>query len=200
MANLRTIIGVALFALLLFVLAPSLLQRVVVARASRRNGCASPIRLAAKDPIFGLDTVADNMRTMAKKRRIKMIYSQFEQYGRTFESWPFGRRVISTVDARNIQFVLSTEHTKFGVGPVRELAQTPMTGKGIITSDGEVWRHGRNMIRPTFTRDHIADGDMFEKHVKRFLDLLPKDEGTVDLQPLLDRLVGRCLTYLVTRC
>lgn len=166
-------------------------------RASRRNGCASPARLAAKDPIFGLDTVADNMRAMAEKRRIKMIYSQFGHYGRTFESWPFGRRVISTVDTRNVQFVLSTEHKKFGIGPIRELAQTPMTGKGIITSDGEVWRHGRDMIRPTFTRDHIANRDMFENHVKRFLELLPKDEETVDLQPLFDRLVGCCLTYYV---
>lgn len=64
-----------------------------------------------------------------------------------------------------------------------------MTGKGIITSDGGLWKFGREMIRPTFTRAQIADREVFERHVKRFLELLPQDEATVDLQPLFDRLI-----------
>jgi hypothetical protein len=40
------------------------------------------------------------------------------------------------------------------------------------------------MIRPNFTRSQVADLDGLEKHVQRFVNLLPRDGSTVDLQPL----------------
>lgn len=176
-------------AALLFLLVPPIQRRISLARASKRYGCATPPRLPAKDKIWGIDTVMNILQSTKEHRRLKTMYSHYEKLGKTFESWPFGRRVVSTIDARNIQFVLSAEHEKFGVGPVRELAQSPMTGKGIITSDGDVWRQGRAMIRPTFTRSNIADMEMFGKHVDRLFNLLPKTEEAVDLLPLLHRLV-----------
>lgn len=199
MASLGAIAGALALALVLLIVVPPTKRRIGAARASKRYGCAAPPRLPAKDPVFGIDTVRDSMRAAKENRRIKTIYSQYQKYGRTFESWPFGRRVVSTVDARNIQFILATEHEKFGVGPVRELAQVPMTGKGIITSDGEVWRHGRDMIRPTFTRSQINDPEMFDRHVGRFLALLPNNDDTVDLKELFDRLVSTSalLTHLI---
>jgi cytochrome P450 len=73
-----------------------------------------------------------------------------------------------------------------------------MTGKGIITSDGEAWAHGRSLIRPTFTRSQIADRAMFGNHVDNFLKVVNDTQrvnGAIDLQPWFDRLV-RCLTSL----
>ncbi|KAF2657814.1 cytochrome P450 [Lophiostoma macrostomum CBS 122681] len=171
---------------------PSIRHRISIFQAAKLRDCAAPPRLPSKDPIFGLDTGLVNLRWMRENRRIREIYKQVQTYGKTFESWPFGRRVITTADARNIQHVLATEHEKFGVGPVRELAQTPMTGKGIITSDGGVWAHGRSLIRPTFTRSQIADRVMIEGHVDRFLDAVDDAQRAdvgVDLQPWFDRLI-----------
>ena len=102
--------------------------------------------------IFGIDTVLSNLNAMKTHSRMKMIYRQVQQAGSTFEAWHFARRVITTVNARNIQFVLSTENEKFSVGPVREIAQTAMTGRGIITSDGHIWMREQSLIRTIFTR------------------------------------------------
>jgi cytochrome P450 len=86
-------------------------------------------------------------------------------WGRQFEFYLFERRVIATIDPHNVQFALATEFEKFGVGPARERATVPMMGRGIICADGKIWREGRDLIMPTFTRSQIADRDVFEKHV-----------------------------------
>jgi cytochrome P450 len=165
-------------------------RRLELAKISRSQNCALPPRIPSRDPFFGTDTVLEIFSALQNNVRIKKIVSQHQKYGMTFESFPFGRRVISTVDARNIQVVLSTQHEKFGVGPVREGATGPMLGKGIIASDGENWMHGRAMIKPTFMRSQIADRVVFEGFVGRFLEMLDGEGKVVDLQPLFDRLVS----------
>ncbi|KAF2205339.1 cytochrome P450 [Delitschia confertaspora ATCC 74209] len=161
----------------------------ILARETRLYGCAAPVTVPSWDQFFGLDTAYRNLRAMKENRRMKDIYAQIQAYGHTFQSFPFGRRTIFTADARNVQFVYATEHEKFGVGPIRERAQSPLTGRGIITSDGAVWGHARDLIKPTFTRSQIADRESFDVHVERFLELLPQDGSTVDLQHLFDRLI-----------
>jgi cytochrome P450 len=159
-------------------------------RAARRSGCSAPPRLPSKDPIFGIDNVLADLRQRKEKRKIRTLYATFQKLGKTFEFYPFGRRVIATVDPRNVQFVLATEFEKFGVGPARETATVPMMGRGIICADGKKWREGRDLIMPTFTRIQIADREMFDKHVQRFLGRLPSDGCMTDLGPLFDQLVG----------
>jgi cytochrome P450 len=112
-----------------------------------------------------------------------------QKYGHTYQSFPFARRTITITSARNIQTVLSLEHEKFGVRPIRGPAQE-MTGPGIIVNDGKVWEHARAMIRPAFTRTLIANRELFDVHVERFFELLPTNGSVIDLQPLFDRLVG----------
>ncbi|KAF2123206.1 n-alkane-inducible cytochrome P450 [Lophiotrema nucula] len=164
-------------------------RRVAISDAAKRYGAADPPSLPSKDPVFGSDNVRFMMQQMAKDRRIKSIYEQLHTYGFTFQSWPFGKRVVSTVDPRNIQFVFATEAENFGVGPQRENAQSPMTGKGLITSDDPMWSKMRPLIRPTFTRTQINDKDVFNVHVTRFLNLLPTDGSKVNLRPLFERLI-----------
>ena len=182
--------AIILTLLILLFIVSQIRYRITYRRASKRYGCAPPPRLASKDPIFGVDNVLTDMKQRRQKRKIRSWYNTFRSLGRTFEFFPFGRRVIATVDARNVHFVLVTGFKKFGVGPAREKATMPMMGRGIICADGEPWRKGRDLILPTFARSQIADRDMFEKHVQRFMERLPHDETTVDLAPLFDRLVS----------
>jgi cytochrome P450 len=156
--------------------------------ASSKHGCASPKTLPSRDPFFGLDTVAATFKSIRDHCRMRNTQTQTRLYGHTFQSFPFGRRVITTVSPRNVQTVLSLQHEKFGVGPMRKPAEA-MVGKGIISNDGKIWEHGRSLMRPAFTRSQIADRGMFEKHVERLLALLPQDASAVDLQPLFDKLV-----------
>lgn len=188
--NLLVSVAVILTLPTLLFIVPRIRYTIAYRRALKRYGCAPPPRLPSKDPIFGVDNVLIDMKQRKEKRRVRSLYNTFRSLGKTFEFFPFGRRVIATVDARNVRFVLATDFKKFGVGPAREKATMPMMGRGIICVDGEPWRKGRDLILPTFARSQIADRDMFEKHVQRFMERLPHDGTTVDLAPLFDRLVS----------
>jgi cytochrome P450 len=184
-----TSIALACSSLLVYLVSFTYLRRSYFLHyTSNKDGCELPISLPSKDPLFGLDTFFATMKAMKNHCRMRTIQAQARTYGHTFQSFPFGRRVITTTSARNIQHVLSLEHNKFGVGLVRGPA-VAMTGTGIISNDGKVWEHARAMIRPCFTRSQVADREMFDVHLERFLALLPEEGAAVDLQPLFDRLV-----------
>jgi cytochrome P450 len=168
--------------------------KAALSGASEKNHCGEPRALPSRDPIFGLDTVIQGFRQMKEHRRMKSTYETFQRYGHTYQSFPFGRRSVSTIYPQNLQMIF-TENDTFGVGPLREQASEPMIGRGIVSSDGAVWAHARTMIKPTFNKSQIADRKMFSAHVERFLQLLPRDGSGVDLQPLFDRLV-RCFPLL----
>ena len=40
------------------------------------------------------------------------------------------------------------------------------------------------MVRPNFTRQQVADLDMFEQHMAHLIDSVPRDGSAVDLQDL----------------
>ncbi|TGO57552.1 hypothetical protein BCON_0064g00200 [Botryotinia convoluta] len=46
-------------------------------------------------------------------------------------------------------------------------------------------------MRPTFTRTNVANLPAFEKNLQKFFKLLPEDGSTVDLKPLLCKLLGK---------
>jgi cytochrome P450 len=190
MGVLKTLASTLAVVFLLRVIFLRVYSRLELAKISRSQNCAAPPRIPSRDPFLGIDTVLNNFRALKNNVRIKQVVSQHQKYGTTFESFAFGRRVISTIDPRNIQAVLSTQHERFGVGPVREGAVEPMLGKGIISSDGETWMHGRAMVKPTFTRGQIADPVVFEGFMKRFLEVVDGERGVVDLQPWFDKLVS----------
>lgn len=186
----KTLVGTLAVIFVLRAIFLRVYRRLELAKISRSQNCAAPPRIPSRDPFFGIDTILDNFHSLKNNFRIKQVVAQHQKYGTTFESFPFGRRVISTADARNIQAVLSTQHEKFGVGPIREGATGPMLGNGIIASDGEAWMHGRAMIKPTFLRSQIADRVVFEGFVGRLLQMLDGKGAVVDLQPLFNRLVS----------
>ena len=73
---------------------------------------------------------------------------------------------------------------------MRLFAFEPIFGKGIMCTDGETWKHSRNLIKPTFANKQITDlyPVAHATHVQKFLDLIPRDGSIVDLQPLFGRL------------
>ncbi|ORY13521.1 cytochrome P450 [Clohesyomyces aquaticus] len=184
----KLVSAIVLFLILKY-LVHSIVQQSRISKAKKQHGCAEPPTLPSKDPFFGIDTVRNNLQQMKENRRIRTVYELSHKLGFTFQSWPFGRRVISTVDPRNVQFIFATEAHNFGVAPQREKAQSPLTGVGLITSDEPIWSRMRPLIKPTFTRTQIADRELFDVHVERFLNLLPKDGSTVNLRPLFERLI-----------
>ena len=55
-----------------------------------------------------------------------------------------------------------------------------------MCTDGETWKHSRNLIKPTFARVQITDLHLaaYAAHIQKSLDLILNDGSTVNLQPL----------------
>ena len=93
--------------------------------------------------------------------------------------------MIFTTEADNVKTVLATKFKDYELSSRRKDAFCPLIGNGIFTNDGADWKHSRELIRPNFVRDQVADLDNFEAHVSLMIDAIPKDgKTTIDLQEL----------------
>ena len=93
--------------------------------------------------------------------------------------------IIFTVEAENLKTVLATRFKDFALPSLRQRFFHSLLGSGIFTNNGADWKHSRELVRPNFSRDQVADLDMIDEHVHRMIDTIPKDgETTIDLQEL----------------
>jgi cytochrome P450 len=189
MALIITVFAI-LISLLLGTLLPPLTHRLKLHLASTRRSCSSPPLRPSSDPFFGLDILLTNLSQLKAHCRVKKLHASFAELGATYGFYLFGKRTIATSDPRNVQFVLSTQYEKFGVGPGRLRGSGPIIGEGVINLDGEAWRRGRDLILPVFSRGQIADREMFEKHVERFVERMEGGGETIDLKVVFDELVS----------
>ncbi|KAH9865915.1 hypothetical protein IAQ61_008651 [Plenodomus lingam] len=127
------------------------------------------------------------MRVMAynSKHHITLQENKrrFEKYGNTFHNRIINTPLIATCEPENIKTMLSLrfkdysfEHRQAGLGP--------LLGHGIFNAQGERWANSRQLLRPNFARDQVADLDAFERHFKLMMKHIPRDGTTVDLQDL----------------
>ena len=156
-------------------------------------GCMEPPDYPHKDPIFGLDVFFDNIKNLKNRRFLDGFKTRFDLYGETFRAIRMGTTSIYTNDPKNYQAVHALQFSDYGVQPLRRDATLPFLGEGVFTMDGPFWEHSREIIRPTFARSNVTNLPAFEAHFRKFLELIPRDSSTVDLKPLLYRLVSlRC--------
>lgn len=168
-------------------------------KQAKLHGCKPAPKYPHKDPFLGLDFLVDAISNIRKLRFLDGWRNLFRKYGHTFSGNDIGGFAVYTVDPKNLQAVHSLKFQDYGVQPVRRAPTLPFLGEGIFTMDGPVWEHSRALIRTTFARSNIANLPAFEIHFRKFFDLLPRDGSTVDLKPLLYRLVstyGTCSHYL----
>lgn len=119
----------------------------------------------------------------------------FDLYGKTFEEQFFNTRIISTMEAVNIQQVTALSFRDWGKSSSRNASASPFLGRGIFSEDGALWKQSRGMIKPLFARSAISDVDSLGVFVDRLFKIIPRDGTTVNIQPLLHRLVSRPRPY-----
>lgn len=73
------------------------------------------------------------------------------------------------------------------MGPRREIT-FPVFGDGIFNQDGHAWKQSRELLRPQFHFKQCSDLDMFRGATNNLLNVIPREGGLVDLQPLFFRL------------
>lgn len=170
-----------------------LLLRTISTYLSRRtfklrHGCR-PIRnrFRHRDPLLGIDFLFFQFRTAAAGKILEYQHERSLKYGPTFDMYLLKDRFINTTDPENIKTVLALHFKDYGLG-LRKSSMHHLLGDGIFCSDGERWHASRNLIRPNFVREQVADIDAFERHFQVLLSLIPRDGDTVDLQDLFFRL------------
>lgn len=125
---------------------------------------------------------------MAKEKKLLPGgMKRFDEVGNTYSAITMGRPVILTREPENVKAILATNFKDFGIG-ARYKVMGALLGKGIFTSDGALWEHSRALVRPSFTKDRVADLDTFESHIQHLIAKIPRDGSTVDLQPLFFQL------------
>ncbi|KAF6814025.1 N-alkane-inducible cytochrome P450 [Colletotrichum sojae] len=158
-------------------------------RMKKEYGCLPPKRLPQKDPLMGTDVVLQNLAAARKFGFLALLKSRHQKQGLTFTTNTFFRTTINTVDPKLIQTVLSNQFEDFGMGPLRRKSASPLLGRGIFTTDNEIWAHQRALIRPSFIRAQVTDFSIFETHVDQLIQLIAREDYTVDLQQLFFRMV-----------
>ncbi|KAI0393224.1 cytochrome P450 [Xylariaceae sp. FL0594] len=156
---------------------------------SARLGC-KPAPRYPDDPLgigFLLATAKDVKEHVLLQQRQELLNS----LGHTFISkqFPDPYDAITTDDVENVKAVLSAKFEDWDLPSIRIKSFLPVLGKhSIFTTNGAEWQHSRAILRPAFVRDQISDLQCFDRHVRRLVELIPKDGTTFDLQAMFSML------------
>lgn len=162
-------------------------------RLIKENGC-KPI---ASHPglnnfphsLFGWSLFRTQRRVYNARKFLEATRNRFiDNNSRTLSLQILHMKFVMTIEPENLKAMMATNFKDFNLADTRKASFTPLLGRGIFTSDGPAWHQSRELLRPNFVRAQVADLDMFEVHVGHFMDAIPRDRSTVDLQDLFFRL------------
>ena len=186
-------------ALLTLYITKRLLRRIQLARLARQNGCLPAPSYKHKDPILGIDLLKNQIQAMQDGDGIGPEMQRFREYGKTYETSSWGTMMVYTMEWKVVQAISTTCFEDFGVADMRYPASMPLLGSNIFTTDGPLWEHYRNTIKPIFARAQVQDIQPFSNHVDQMIDSLPRGGTTVDLQHHFKILVCGCAILEQTR-
>ncbi|KAF7941177.1 hypothetical protein EAE99_000814 [Botrytis elliptica] len=156
--------------------------------AARKAGCAMPVKYWHKDPFLGVDLFFQRLKDMNSGDSLATDRIILGKYGKTVLTNNWGTKQYMTMDPIVIQTVLALEVDKFGVAPMNHPMCSPLLGEGIMTVDGHAWKKSRSLLNLVFTKAQVSELSSLEAHVKIFMDLIPRDGTTIDMQPLCKKL------------
>lgn len=166
-------------ALLLGIILYFIQQRQRRNDARQQRECGTLVQHQPSDPFFGLDFIVKIHQDISSLHRFH------QDHGHSFELNTFiNLPTIYTVAPENIR-VIHTDDENWGIEPGRLPGMEAFCGRGFLTMDGDVWRHARRALRPSFAKSNLLDLSVLSREVDKVAADLPKNGYTVDLQPLL---------------
>ncbi|KAL4813454.1 cytochrome P450 [Aspergillus spinulosporus] len=142
------------------------------AQIAAANGCLPPKKWNSTWPL-GLDLLVKAFRYDRRQQILKFFLDVVDKSGTTFEQNLLFARGIDTIDPQNIQALLSTQFTDFGLGPTFY----PLMGSGIFTQDGAQWRHSRELLRPQFMTNRFTNFEQIRNAVDNLISSVPDDSA-----------------------
>ncbi|EPE26532.1 Cytochrome P450 [Glarea lozoyensis ATCC 20868] len=155
----------------------------------RQTGCFRAKLYPHTDRLWGSDLVKQRQQA-TKNGNLQALYTRhFKMLAKTWEEVFWNQRVINTMDTANLQYVHVFGFEDFGKPNHRMKISAPILGNGIFVAEGARWKHSRSIIKPIFARAELENISSMAKHVDRFLNLLPQNSETFDIQPMLKKMV-----------
>lgn len=118
-SNIANMFTNALLGLLAILIGKRLLSWARINIKRQSHGCKPSPRYPHRDPNLGLDYLWTELQEREEGASWAGDRNRFAHLGRTFEVNSWGNRTIVTMDAQNIQEVLSTSFNNFGVQDMR---------------------------------------------------------------------------------
>ncbi|KAI0379219.1 cytochrome P450 alkane hydroxylase-like protein [Hypomontagnella monticulosa] len=144
-----------------------------------QKGCQPLVQYQPTEFLMGLDFQFIIHNDIASLHRF------IQGYGNSFQvNTLFSKPTIITVAPENVKLI-NTRDNEWGIQPDRLPGMEFFCGLGFITTDGDVWRHSRALLRPSFAKRNIADLSVLSREMDKLFSELPEEGVTVDLQPLL---------------
>ena len=154
------------------------------------RGCLPP-PMAPKKGFLGIGTLRESVRATREERGPIWMHEILNSVGKnihTVKAAIFDYELIVTRDPENAKAMFAAQAQDFDIGPHREKCFKSLLGSGVMTNRQEQWKHSRSLIRPQFTRDNVADLELFQRHLQALVDKVPanKDGWTskLDLSPM----------------
>ena len=157
-------------------------------RMIKANGCQPASKLPGNDPILGLDLYGTLTKAAASHTFLESSQARYAKAGRTFQSNLLGSTRFDTIEPENLKTMQATKFKDWALPDRRVNTFTPFLGEGIFSSNGAVWQHSRELLRPNFTRAQVGDVEMYRQHVDHLIQAIPRDGSMIDLQDLFFRL------------
>ena len=139
-----------------------------------------------RDPILGLDWLFVILNAIRANRLLEVWHKSFAHVGaNTFWHLTTGSWIMFTCEPENLKTILSTRFEDWILAGVRKQSTAKTLGPhSIFSVNGKEWQDARALIRPSFTRNQIADLECQDRHVESFLARIPRDGSVVELQNL----------------
>lgn len=136
---------------------------------------------------FGADVAYRTVRRRKDATGIDFfnwLFSWSPTHSKTIEVDIVRQRWIFTADPDNIKAILATQFQDFGKGKKFHQDWKRFLGDSIFTTDGQQWHDSRQLIRPQFVKNRVADLEIFEKHVGRLMAKIGGHGEQVDIADL----------------
>ncbi|KAJ6020192.1 hypothetical protein N7499_003489 [Penicillium canescens] len=99
-------------------------------------------------------------------------------------------RNLFTADPENIKAIISSQFADYGKGKRFYEDWKELLGNSVFSTDGQLWAHSRQRLRPMFTKERITNLEKFETYAQKLITLLHGSDlpnRVVDIVPLFFR-------------
>ncbi|KAG4431571.1 alanine transaminase alt2 [Cadophora sp. M221] len=145
-------------------------------RKSGSRGCGAVPIEPTRWPL-GIDKVRAGLQADRDQLTPELVTKRFESMGRyTFRISILGSTNLITAEPANVQAILASQFTDFAMGAARRTNLKLVLGRSIFAVDGKAWHSAREVVRPIFARENIADFSLLENHVQKMFACI---EGSV---------------------